>query len=576
MGKVFNVPFSTNFLEQLIKKILKLSNNLENPDSNLIILPHKRIQTAFTQKLSTINSKLLFPKITTFSSIDENLLDFDNYCNNIYAAKISLIKKHLLKQDQLYILILSVINSIKQNNIHKFDTKFLDTVNYSKILKTLDEYYYYQYDRQKMTNSTKIEKLIFVIIESLEKFLTQNNLILKSQTLNFAINEIIRKWDYQNNANIFIILPQTEVSYIKYFIDNLAKYQNSYIFIRGYNKTNNKRYLYQNHIIDFLKRTKITTESIENLTTSKHTDYLIPSILLKNNNEELNLDNLNVIRGKNQNEEAKLIALIIREKLESSSETIVVQTKSERLANLIEGFLKLWDINVENLINKHSKSPISNFFLLIALYLNTENNHYLLLLDILKSMYCKVIETQLVNNFELNYLRKDLYREKVQDYFINASDSEKTSYNILLKIEKKFLETKKLIKNTTLTICEYLQIHLDLFYFLNNQSYNYDFANLISNIKKKLTIFKNKININFDEYLTIIKKLINSNSTNNNYKIAKSVTILQTFENRNIQYSTLIFAGLNEKTFIDLSFDNNFFNKNFRILNNLKPTDSEL
>jgi inactivated superfamily I helicase len=38
----------------------------------------------------------------------------------------------------------------------------------------------------------------------------------------------------------------------------------------------------------------------------------------------------------------------------------------------------------------------------------------------------------------------------------------------------------------------------------------------------------------------------------------------------------LIFAGLNEKTFIDLSFDNNFFNKNFRILNNLKPTDSEL
>ena len=51
---------------------------------------------------------------------------------------------------------------------------------------------------------------------------------------------------------------------------------------------------------------------------------------------------------------------------------MVVQTKSERLANLIEGFLKLWDINVENLINKHSKSPISNFFLLIALYLNTE------------------------------------------------------------------------------------------------------------------------------------------------------------------------------------------------------------
>ena len=76
MGKIFNIPFSTNFLEQLIKKILRLSNNLENPDSNLIILPHKRIQTAFIQKLSTINNKLLFPKITTFSSIDEKFIRF--------------------------------------------------------------------------------------------------------------------------------------------------------------------------------------------------------------------------------------------------------------------------------------------------------------------------------------------------------------------------------------------------------------------------------------------------------------------------------------------------------------------
>lgn len=152
MGKIFNIPFSSNFLEQLIKKILKLSNNLESSDGNLIILPHKRIQAAFMQKLSTMNNKLLLPKTITFSSIDENLLDFDNYCKNIYTTKINLIKKHGLKQDQLYILVLSIIKSIKQNNIHEFDAKFLDSINSSKVLKTLDEYYYYQYDQQKLKN----------------------------------------------------------------------------------------------------------------------------------------------------------------------------------------------------------------------------------------------------------------------------------------------------------------------------------------------------------------------------------------------------------------------------------------
>ena len=92
------------------------------------------------------------------------------------------------------------------------------------------------------------------------------------------------------------------MSYIKHFTDNIAKHPNAYIFIRGYDKTNNTQYLYQKHILDFLKRTNITIPAIENLTETKHIDCLIPSILLKNNNEELHLNNLNIIRGKNQNE----------------------------------------------------------------------------------------------------------------------------------------------------------------------------------------------------------------------------------------------------------------------------------
>ena len=377
MGKIFNIPFSANFIEQLIKKFLELSSNFENPDNNLIILPHRRIQNAFLQELSTTNNKLLFPRATTFSSIDDNLLEFDRYCKNISNAKISLVKKQIIKQDQLYILILSIINPIKKSNPHEFDKEFLDSISYPKILKTLDEYYYYQYNKNNFATSTKIENLILKIIENLEIFLNQHNLILKSQSLNFATKEIIKNWNYQGTNPIFIILPQTEVSYIKYFIDNLTKYHNAYIFIRGYEEANNTQYLYQKHILDFLKINNILTTSIKNLTKKTHIDHIIPSILL-NNNEEFYMDNLDILKGKTQNEEAKLISLVIREKLKSSSGTIIVQTKSKRLANLIEGLLKFWNIDVENLVNKPSNSSTSNFFLLISLYLNTEKiiTHY--------------------------------------------------------------------------------------------------------------------------------------------------------------------------------------------------------
>ena len=44
MGEIFNIPFSDNFLEQFIKKTLNISNNFKDPQNNLILLPHKRIQ----------------------------------------------------------------------------------------------------------------------------------------------------------------------------------------------------------------------------------------------------------------------------------------------------------------------------------------------------------------------------------------------------------------------------------------------------------------------------------------------------------------------------------------------------
>ena len=79
-----------------------------------------------------------------------------------------------------------------------------------------------------------------------------------------------------------------------------------------------------------------------------------------------------------------------------------------------------------------------------------------------------------------------------------------------------------------------------------------------------MEIFKNYHNLNFTKYIKITDKLLTSNQKSNNSQNPISVTILQTFETRNIQYETVFFAGLNEGVFPDANFDKNYFSKGFR------------
>jgi len=207
MGKIFNVPFSDNFLEQFVKKILDVSNNFENPQNNLILLPHKRIQNAFFKKLLFFNTRIVLPKVLTFTTIDENILEFDRFCNSIHVAKFELVKKQILKNDQTYILISLILESIKnQNTNNKFDTKFLNSIDLHKLSKSVDEYYYYQYYKKEIIPNTKIEKLFLLIIAELESYLQSTNTIFKAHSLNYTTEEIIKNWNHNGNSCIFICI----------------------------------------------------------------------------------------------------------------------------------------------------------------------------------------------------------------------------------------------------------------------------------------------------------------------------------------------------------------------------------
>ena len=133
-----------------------------------------------------------------------------------------------------YILILLILETIKKQNTHnEFDSKFLNSIDVHKLSKSIDEYYYYQYNQKEMIPNTKVEKLFFEVIKELEAYLRIKNTILKVNSLNYATEEIVKNWDHKGERCIFIVLPQTETNYVKHLVDNLIKYKKCLHFYQG-------------------------------------------------------------------------------------------------------------------------------------------------------------------------------------------------------------------------------------------------------------------------------------------------------------------------------------------------------
>ena len=626
MARVYNIPFECDFITHLSKKILEITNGFQHPDNSLIILPHKRLKSAFLQqKILSTSKGMLLPRTITFASIDENILEFDGFCQDLSEFAIRSLKNKVITNDQLIILLTLIIEDLKQKEL-EFSIDFFNTLNIEQLKRAVLEYYYYQYNLNKIFPYSRKEKILVKILKKFESYLEKENLSLKAILLNKTINEIIQKWNYNSTKKIFTIVPQTDVKYISLFLDNLTQYKNAFIFVRGVDrqlyqdKESISKTHHQYHIADFLNRNQIRQilSHCEHACVAIHhlpppslrahdrergnpflhkecsgsPRWLSPSRDDENKEEQFHDDkdenkegyyddelrkfnHINIVSAKDQNEEAQIISLIIREQLVKGIKSIVIQTQSIDLATKIEGFLKLWNIATDNLLRKpHKDNQAIMLFIMVGNYLNLVENDYLLLLDILKSKYCKFYDKDELREFELHYLRQYSFREKISYYF-KKETAEKENFLFLLELEQIIITAKQKLKRGTKTLHEYFQIHLKVFDYLKSDFQDTDFVKLLSVIEKNLKIWQRYPHLKFSVYIKILSKIIYANSLTKTSNLDCPVKIVQTLETRNIQYDMLVFAGLNEGIFPNLNLDHRYFHPYTRVANQLKSLDIE-
>jgi ATP-dependent helicase/nuclease subunit B len=582
MGKVCNIPFSSNFIEVFTNKVLETTSNFKNPGDILIIFPHKRLQIAFfQQKIFDGAKSIIFPKTLTFSSIDENILEFDGFCKDLPKFAIGLLEKKVMTNHQLTILLKLVIENLKQqNDTLEFDSGFLDKLNIVRLKKAIFEFYHYQYSQ--IFPYSKNERIFIRIIQELENYLLANNLTLKATSLNVAVNAMVGSWDHTATKKIFAILPQTDVRYISHFLDNLAKYNESIVFIRGLDRSlhNKKNTIAKNHhqyhIASFLDNNQIDIELIEDVSKPTKVDDISVQLLCNGECQPLG-DNINILAAKDQNEESKLIAIIARECLEMGLKNIIIQTKSADLATKIESFLKLWGIEVDNLLSiSYKQNQEITLFLLVAQYINLRQNNYFLLLDILKSKFCKFNETTGLKDFEVDHLRKLLFREHIADYFESLEESQREKFTFLLELEKILTGAKRQLKNRQKNLYEYFQVHIEVFNFLRKDSSNSQIDQIFLSIEQDLKSIKCNGFLKFGAYIAIVEEILSAQYKSTITSTHCPVRILQTFETRNLQHEMLIFAGLNEGIFPDTNLDHRYFHHYTRTASKLKSFDIEV
>ena len=579
MKNLFNIPFYTNFLEQFIETISYVSNNFYKPKDNLIIFPHIKIQNTFLKKI-TLRSKRILPYILTLKNIDQKIHTFNLFCNKINETKIKLVKKCLLEKNNTYMVLILIIEIIKnQNKFYNFKPDLLNSIDKYNILKSINEYYSYQYSKKIINSSENIEKIFLIIIAKLEYHLQSTNTLFKFNSLNYTANQISQNWIKSSIKYIFIMLPEVDESYIKQIIDSLTKHKKAYIFIRGFDKKKYPANVHQIHLNHFLHRNDLNIFSIQDIYKIKTVYYNQITEKVKvflHSNSIPYLRKMNIVHEININKEVKTLVTIIKKKILNKKSHVLVQTESCEFAKKIENLLELQNIRVNNLICAVSqKSTYLNFFSLISIYINTKKNDYLLLLDILKSHHCR-ISNKLINMLEIEFFKKLLYRDRIYYYMTLSQLLQNSVFNILLKTDHLCHESKRLLKNPYLRLLDYFKIHLKIFDFCKKKSFNLNFQQSILSIIQKLKFFKYYYYFGFNQYLVIINKFLSLSKKFKNFRFSQSITIVKSFEIRDIQYDTVIYANINEKTFQNDKLNSTYFNKEFRKKNNLRPLNLTL
>jgi ATP-dependent helicase/nuclease subunit B len=610
MKNIFSIAFGNSPIDILSKKLLEDTITCkESLADYLILVPNTRIIKKFQDsflKNSSGNATLL-PKIVSVEDMEHILSSASLINSNILEKKEykGIFKKALSPQGRSFLL--SKLIKQKEKNI-----SLAQSIYMAKQLGALmDESYRQEINLDNIENivdSTLAhhfqESLKFINIAKnvYPEILEQLQLIdqAQKQTLIYKIHAEI--WQIKKPTHPVILFNIT--SYypcVLNMLKCLKNNNNTSLYFYGLDLENfgvEKSFNHPQKILEHtLKYLKIEKQDVIHIADNpKHS--IINSIFHTQINKNIikkdvkNFsENISIINTKNEEEEARSIALILREILETQNKTAGVVTNNTQLVKRIKNELTLWNIDLNDFLGEPLNETLNaKLFLLIAKIINVgfEPNLLLALLKHPMATFGKARREifEIASYLDLHILRQPINKNLNNFYdintIINLCENHKntnqkvisflkTLATIFLGIHKENTFQNILISH--IKICESITKTEDENIEIWATQAGKELSLLLGTTMENSGILSN---VSFKEYLEVIEDIIQDIKIRSIYNKHSRLYIYGNMQSTLLHHDVIILAGMNELCMPKPIVKNPWLNSYMRLSLGLLPEEHVL
>lgn len=603
---LYNIPFCSSFIDVFAKKILEDNKNTpENLYNYLIIVPNKRIirnlQTAF---LKNSNAKaLILPKMISLSDLDyiisNNHLVFNSLSKDkfkdILLPTISkrersfMLAKLIQKMD--YSLSFNTTLQMADSLGNLIDRAYMEDVNFKDLDKIVDG--------NLAIHWQEILKFLHIATQNWPTILAEKQSIdiAYQQKLIYQIQNKI--WQLTPPQNHVIALNITGfTSDTTNLLKTISELPKSDIYFYGIDyhipEDDFKKLDFthpQKVFSHMLSKLELKREKILDLGNKKLQENIIHRIFDKLIYKQVDQKNIkefsnkfSIINAKNEEEEARTIALSLRETLESSGKTAGLITNNPNLISRVQSELKKWNIEIDDYLgNSLINSLQAKFFVILGNIIKNdfEPEDFLALLkhplctmglsrgEILK--YCQNLDFYLFRNL-LNNKTIFGYKNELEHMEFLHKNIKTSLLSFLQHIEMQFSELLKLIKSVksskTIDFQKTLISHIEIAEKITSLE-NKEQSELwkdqegreLSMLLSSLLQEGKQIGlVSIHEYMEIIKKSIFDVNIRSMYNKHPRLYIYGDMQNTLIHHDVIVLANLNEGSMPHLPQQNPWMN----------------
>jgi len=428
---IFNIPANYHFFESLFYWLEK-NYNSDQISEVKIFLPNRRSCREFREVFLQKKPNSILPKIKAISDI--SIDDFFDFLPNEDAKSAIdeiLQIKVLSGIDYLFFLSKEIQKLAVFGNDIDFNGAFKIATNLQSLF---DEIEREEIDLKKLEeiDDSTLSSHRQLTLEFLKNFHIQIKNLLLKKNIFFATSQqnfIIQKFsellkECGSKFPIIIAGSTGSVSFSKKLIKAISQQKNCHVILYGLNADEklaaeeNHPQFFLNQLIKFLEIEKSAIKKITNdefcLSSQSRQDLL--SLMMLQSDESIkwqktdvtfDAENFQLVEAKNEIEEAKIIALLLRKNLSAQKKSALI-TNNDKLVSIVKSELNKFDLPFNDTRNlKIFNSKLVNFLLLILELIESDFDSHVLL-AILKNPLCSYSEgKEIITEFEIKILRQD-------------------------------------------------------------------------------------------------------------------------------------------------------------------------